>query len=221
MAVSQNPWGPFIPNERPINGTYSIDPAVFEDADDADSNGDSHHYYMYFGGIWGGQLQQWGVDNKYYTGNNKYPKPSEPHIPPRVARLSNDMQQLAEEARPITILLDDEHGPRIIRYGNQDQRFFEAPWVHKYNGYYYFSYSTGTTHQIAYAIGDSPYGPFRYRGILLKPVSGWTTHHSVVQYHGQWYLFYHDCQLSHGITHLRPTEVAQWLLGEPERRKLR
>ena len=36
---------------KPIKGSFSIDPAVFKDTDGK--------YYMYFGGIWGGQLQRW------------------------------------------------------------------------------------------------------------------------------------------------------------------
>ncbi|MFP3670645.1 hypothetical protein SB717_36790, partial [Priestia sp. SIMBA_032] len=54
-------------------------------------------------------------------------------------------------------------------------------WVHKYNGKYYLSYSTGDTHNIVYAIGDSPYGPFTYKGVILDPVLGWTNHHSIVR----------------------------------------
>ena len=81
--------------------------------------------------------------------------------------------------------------------------------MHKYNGRYYFSYSTGDTHNIAYAVGDSPYGPFTYQGIILEPVLGWTNHHSIVEFNGKWYLFYHDSQLSGGKTHLRNVKVAE------------
>jgi len=74
--------------------------------------------------------------------------------------------------------------------------------MHKYNGKYYFSYSTGNTHFLVYATSDSPYGPFTYQGILMNPVKGWTTHHSIVEVNGKWYIFYHDTELS-GKTHLR------------------
>ena len=37
----------------------------------------------------------------------------------------------------------------------------------------------------------------------MEPVIGWTTHHSIVEYQGKWYLFYHDCELSNGINHRR------------------
>src|SRR5690625_7581126 len=81
-----------------------------------------------------------------------------------------------------------------MKAGDNSRRYFEAPLVHKYNGTYYFSYSTGDTHLIAYATGDNPYGPFTYRGVILEPVLGWTNHHSVVEVEGKWYLFYHDCR---------------------------
>ena len=75
------------------------------------------------------------------------------------------------------------------------------------NGKYYFSYSTGDSHFLCYGIGDNPYGPFTYQGVILDPVVGWTTHHSIVEYKGQWYLFYHDCVPSNDVTHLRSLKV--------------
>jgi hypothetical protein len=75
--------------------------------------------------------------------------------------------------------------------------------MHKYKGNYYFSYSTGDTHFISYAMGKSPYGPFTYKGHILMPVLGWTNHHSIVDVGGKTYLFYHDTQISNGVNHLR------------------
>ena len=75
--------------------------------------------------------------------------------------------------------------------------------MHKHNGKYYFSYSTGSTHYICYAVSDRPDGPFTYKGRVLEPVLGWSTHHSIVEIDGEWYLFYHDCELSKGVTHER------------------
>lgn len=78
--------------------------------------------------------------------------------------------------------------------------FFEAVWVHKYNGTYYLSYSTlgergKTGPQIAYATSKNIFGPYTYQGIILDEVSSGTNHHSIVEYKGQWYLFYHDSDL--------------------------
>ena len=124
---------------------------------------------------------------------------------PRIAQLSADMKSFAEPVREVQIL--DKNGKRFLEK-DSDKRFFEAAWLHKYNGKYYFSYSTGDTHNLCYAIGDNPYGPFTYQGVVLKPVLGWTNHHSIVQVGSKWYLFYHDVQLS-GKTHLRNVKVTE------------
>lgn len=81
--------------------------------------------------------------------------------------------------------------------------------MHKHQGKYYFSYSTGDTHLLCYAVGDNPYGPFVYQGVILQPVVGWTTHHSICQFQDRWYLFYHDAILSGGVTHLRSVKMTE------------
>lgn len=195
VATSDRPEGPFDPQPQPIANSYSIDPAVYVDDDGS--------AYMYIGGIWGGQLQRWQTGE--YDPEGEEPADDQPAISPVVARMSDNMLEFAEEPRKIQIL--DKSGNPITA-GDHDRRFFEAAWVHKYNGRYYFSYSTGDTHNIVYATGDNPYGPFTYEGVLLYPVMGWTNHHSIVEYKGKWYLFYHDVQLS-GKTHLRNIKVAE------------
>ena len=199
-AVGDKPSGPFVAQPQPIAGSYSIDPAVFKDA-----NGE---YYMYFGGIWGGQLQRWATGT--YTPKDVYPAPTQPAIHAKVARLGRDMISFAET--PKDVVLHDENG-KPVTAGDNGRRFFEAAWVHKYNGLYYFSYSTGDTHFIMYATGTSPYGPFTIRGKILEPVLGWTNHHSIVEFQGKWYLFYHDAQLSGGQTHLRNIKVTELTHG--------
>ena len=100
-----------------------------------------------------------------------------------------------------TQVLDENGEP--IKAGDEDRRYFEGPWMHKFNGKYYLSYSTGTTHYIVYATSDDPMGPFTYRGRIMEPVLGWTTHHSIVEIDGKWMIFYHDCEMSNGINHRR------------------
>ena len=196
VAISDSPVGPFIPEKEAIKGSYSIDPAVFEDEDGK--------HYIYFGGIWGGQLQKYR--NNKYDQNNEEPAAGENELGPIVARLQDNMLEFDEEPKEILIL--DENG-EVIKAGDNNRRFFEASWVHKYNGKYYFSYSTGDTHFICYAIGDNPYGPFTYQGRILNPVVGWTSHHSICEVEGEWYLFYHDSSLSKGVTHLRSMKVTK------------
>jgi hypothetical protein len=53
--------------------------------------------------------------------------------------------------------------------GDHDRRFFEASWMFKRNGPYYFTYSTGDTHFLAYAIGKSPQAPSSTKGISCFP----------------------------------------------------
>jgi hypothetical protein len=45
-------------------------------------------------------------------------------------------------------------------------------------------------------------------------VLGWTTHHSILEYKGKWWLFYHDSSLSEGKTHLRSVKVRELRYGE-------
>jgi Glycosyl hydrolases family 43 len=194
VARGSSPEGPFVADPAPIAGSYSIDPAVFEDEDGT--------FYMYFGGIWGGQLQKYRQNQ--YDAAHELPLPQEPALSPVVARMTEDLLGFAEPPREVLIL--DEAGNPLTE-GDNERRFFEASWMHRYGGKYYFSYSTGDTHFICYAIGDNPYGPFTYGGRILSPVLGWTTHHSICAYEGQWYLFYHDSTLSEGITHLRSMKM--------------
>jgi GH35 family endo-1,4-beta-xylanase len=195
VAVSDKPYGPFIPEKRPVPGSYSIDPAIFEE------NG---QHYMYFGGIWGGQLQRYR--NNKALESAVLPADNEPALCSKVVRLSDDMLEFAEEPRDVVIL--DETGKPLTQ-GDTERRFFEASWMHKYKGKYYYSYSTGDTHLLCYAIGDNPYGPFTYQGVILTPVVGWTTHHAIAEYKGKWYLFHHDCIPSGGKTWLRSLKVVE------------
>ncbi|MES2794380.1 MAG: glycoside hydrolase family 43 protein [Bacteroidota bacterium] len=196
VATSESPSGPFSPEPLPIEGSYSIDPAVFEDIDGC--------HYIYFGGIWGGQLQKYR--NNVFDEGNEEPSGNEPALCPRVAKLSDDLKHFSEKSRELLII--DEKGNPLLA-GDNDRRFFEASWMHRSNGKYYFSYSTGDTHFICYAIGDNPYGPFTYQGRILNPVLGWTSHHSICEFGDKSYLFYHDSSLSEGITHLRSIKLTE------------
>lgn len=190
-----------------------------------DSDGSS---YLYFGGIWGGQLQCWSsgsFNNEMY--GSMEPEGAVPALGPRVAKLRDDMLGFTEEGvKEIEILGED--GEKI---GADDhkRRFFEAAWMHKRNGLYYLSYSTGDEHEIVYATGKSAWGPFQYRGRILEEVLGWTNHHSVVEWKGRWWVFYHgmcawgkslfcgeesannrvDASLSGGVDHLRCVKMRE------------
>ncbi|HET6767379.1 MAG TPA: glycoside hydrolase family 43 protein [Chitinophagaceae bacterium] len=200
VAVSDKPEGPFTPEKEPIKNSYSIDPSVFKD--------DDGQFYMYFGGIWGGQLQRWNHNRYDSTAKNRTNE--EMAALPRIAKLNPDMKSFSGPVKEIRLV--DKEGKNFGEKDN-DKRFFEAAWVFKYKGKYYFTYSTGDTHFLCYATGDNPYGPFTYQGVILNPVEGWTNHHSIIEVNGKWYLFYHDTQLS-GKTHLRNVKVTELKFNE-------
>lgn len=195
VAISVQPEGPFVPQDHPIIGSYSIDPCLFPE------NG---KHYMYFGGLWGGQLQRYRNNKAQECGTE--PADDEAALCPKVVLMQEDMLGFAEEPRDL-VILDENSEP--LKAGDHKRRFFEASWMHKYNGKYYFSYSTGNTHLLCYAVGDNPYGPFTYQGVILTPVIGWTTHHSIVEFKGKWYLFHHDSVPSGGKTWLRSMKVVE------------
>src|SRR5436190_20348762 len=91
VATSTKPEGPFVAEKEPIKGSYSIDPCIFKDDDGS--------FYMYFGGIWGGQLQRW--NNNQYDSSKTNRKPDEMAILPRVAKLSANMKTFAASVKEI------------------------------------------------------------------------------------------------------------------------
>src|SRR5687768_8712392 len=76
VAIGDHPSGPFVAEPEAIRGSYSIDPAVFAD--------DDGEYYLYFGGIWGGQLQKYR-DNRF-DAHHEEPADHEPALGPRMGK---------------------------------------------------------------------------------------------------------------------------------------
>lgn len=101
------------------------------------------------------------------------------------ARLKDNMMELDSEPVEIKGLPDG---------------FKEGPFVFKHDGRYYYTFPwvRKNTETLAYAVGDSPLGPFEFKGVIMdeSPVGCWTNHHSIVNYRGQWYLFYHHNDMS-------------------------
>ena len=97
VAVSEKPEGPFTAEKEPIKESYSIDPCVFKD--------DDGKFYMYFGGIWGGQLQRWNIINMIQPLKNRTKE--EMAALPRMARLNADMKSFAEPVKEIKLVDKD------------------------------------------------------------------------------------------------------------------
>ena len=103
-----------------------------------------------------------------------------------MAKLKSNMIELAEPTRKVI------YGtPEIMKADTT--RFSEGSYMHKRNGKYYYSYTSlkNPTHHGMYAMGDNPYGPFEFKGPMGPRPIGAQDHHSIVEFKGQWYYFYH------------------------------
>ena len=80
------------------------------------------------------------------------------------------------------------------------EKYVEGPFMFKKGGKYYFMWSeggwTGPDYSVAYAVADSPLGPFKRKGTILKQDPALATgagHHSVIHNSrkDEWYIVYH------------------------------
>ena len=72
-------------------------------------------------------------------------------------------------------------------------RYTEAPWLHKYKGWYYLSYASEFPEKICYAMSKKITGPWEYKGILNELAGNSNTNHqAIVEFKGKWYFIYHN-----------------------------
>jgi len=104
-----------------------------------------------------------------------------------VAKLKPNMIELAEPTRKIVYGSNEN-------MSNDTSRFSEGSYMHKKDGIYYYSYTClgNKNNPGMYAMGKSPYGPFEFNGGLASWPKGAQDHHSIVEFKGQWYYFYHS-----------------------------
>lgn len=103
------------------------------------------------------------------------------------------------------------------------EHYVEGPMMFLRNGKYYFMWSeggwTGPNYSVAYAIGDSPLGPFKRIGKVLQQDPSIATgagHHSVIQIPGsdRWYILYHRRPLGEKDANHRVTCIDPMLFDE-------
>ena len=102
-----------------------------------------------------------------------------------VAKLKDNMLDLAGE-------------PQVIE-GLPEKGLKEGPHVFKRNGRYYLTYPhvQDSTERLEYAMSDNPLGPFTVTGVIMDATPEcWTNQQSIIEWTGQWYLFYHHNDLS-------------------------
>ena len=112
----------------------------------------------------------------------------------RGARLKDNMKELDGELKPM-------QNTGFLVGGQQMEGlpdgFKEGPFAFKRDGRYYLTFPwvrvENGTETLAYAMSDNPLGPWQFKGIIMAEHDNgcWTNHHSIVQYRGQWYIFYH------------------------------
>ena len=174
VAISDTPYGPFKAEEHNIKGVTGIDPCVLQASDG--------NNYIFWGG---GGL--------------------------RVAKLKDNLLELADDNPKQTMKFGDREMTTIGADAakNLPEGFKEGPFAFERNGKFYLTYPwvrgkagdpgpdgkplDNHTETLAYAMSDNPMGPYEYKGLIMKesPTGCWTNHHSIVEFKGEWYLFYH------------------------------
>ena len=187
VAIANQPEGPFTCMQEPIMGISGIDPCVLIDDDGS--------AYIYWSGM--------GI---------------------RGARLKENMLELDGELQEVKIPKRDgmpEMPP--MKMGGQVMEglpdgFKEGPFAFKRNGWYYLTFpwvrgntSNGAnpTETLAYAMSKSPLGPCDFKGIIMAEHDNhcWTNHHSILEYKGQWYIFYHRNDFSPNMDKRRSARI--------------
>lgn len=187
VATANQPEGPFTCMQEPIMGISGIDPCVLIDDDGS--------AYIYWSGM--------GI---------------------RGARLKENMLELDGELQEVKIPKRDgmpEMPP--MKMGGQVMEglpdgFKEGPFAFKRNGWYYLTFpwvrgntSNGAnpTETLAYAMSKSPLGPWDFKGIIMAEHDNhcWTNHHSILEYKGQWYIFYHRNDFSPNMDKRRSARI--------------
>ena len=115
----------------------------------------------------------------------------------RCAKLKPNMKELADDTPKEKVKWGDREfemmGVNCLK--GLPSRQAEGPFAFEANGWYYLTYPyvREKTEVLAYAMSKNPMGPYEYKGLIMseQPNGCWTNHHSIVNYKGQWYLFYH------------------------------
>ena len=187
VATANSPEGPFTCEPEPIKGVTGIDPCVLID--------DDGQAYIYWSGM--------GI---------------------RGAKLKANMKELDGELQEIK-MPRREGMPEMppMKVGGQQMEglpdgFKEGPFAFKRGEWYYLSFpwvrgdtsgGKNPTETLAYAMSKSPLGPWDFKGIIMAEHDNgcWTNHHSLLEYKGQWYIFYHRNDYSPNMDKRRSARI--------------
>ena len=115
----------------------------------------------------------------------------------RCAKLKPNMKEIADDTPTETVKFRDREfemkGVNCLK--GLPSRQAEGPFAFEANGWYYLTYPyvRENTEVLGYAMSKNPMGPYEYKGLIMAEHDNgcWTNHHSIINYKGQWYLFYH------------------------------
>lgn len=79
----------------------------------------------------------------------------------------------------------------IVKLKETPEHYQEGPWFYKRNGHYYLAFaSTCCPEGIGYAMSDSPTGPWKTKGYIMRPTEGTRGNHpGIMDYKGKSYVF--------------------------------
>lgn len=79
----------------------------------------------------------------------------------------------------------------IVKLKETPEHYQEGPWFYKRNGHYYLAFaSTCCPEGIGYAMSDSPTGPWKTKGYIMRPTERTRGNHpGIVDYKGKSYVF--------------------------------
>ena len=171
--------------DRYIHNVITLDPQLFRDDDGSE--------YLYF--------TTWGIYKGFGCGVARISEKvrrwesekSAAAIPPSDARFWR-------EDNPFPIAADEFFSEKRLIPNTELKDIFEAPFVFKRQGIYYFTYSSGSCHdhtyRVQYATSEvGPMGPFEYKGCILETNADQTVHgpghHSILEQDGRYYIVYH------------------------------
>ena len=176
--------------DRYVHNVITLDPQLFRDEDGSE--------YLYF--------TTWGIYKGFGCGVAKLETSGTSPVP-SCRRGDGDGRFWREDA-PFPIAADSFFSEKRLIPNTELKDIFEAPYVFKRNGIYYFTYSSGSCHDHTYRVQYAtstvgPMGPFEYKGCILETNDDQTVHgpghHSIIEEAGKYYIVYHRHNLPRSV----------------------
>ena len=172
--------------DRYVHNAITLDPQLFRDDDGSE--------YLYF--------TTWGIYKGFGCGVAK--------LNSQFSILNSQLKDARfwREDNPFPIAADEFFSEKRLIPNTELKDIFEAPYVFKRNGIYYFTYSSGSCHDHTYRVQyatstTSPMGPFEYKGCILETNKDQTVHgpghHSILEQDGKYYIVYHRHNLPRSV----------------------